>query len=64
VSDRPVEELMPERGVSVDHAPINRGVLNYSAQREEVFHRRKRPVGRSWRMDETDSRVQGEWRSL
>jgi putative transposase len=22
-----VEELMQERGVSVDHAPINRGVL-------------------------------------
>jgi putative transposase len=28
LSDRQVEELMPERGVSVDHATINRGVLN------------------------------------
>ena len=31
---------------------------------EEAFHQRKRPVGVSWRMDETDIRVQGEWRDL
>lgn len=28
---------------------------------EEAFHRRKRPVYVSWRMDETYIRVQGEW---
>ena len=31
---------------------------------EEAFHQRKRPVGVSWRMDETDIRVKGEWRDL
>jgi transposase-like protein len=31
---------------------------------EEAFHRRKRPVGVSWRMDETYIRVKGEWRYL
>jgi putative transposase len=62
LSDRQVEALMPERGVSVDHATINRGVLHYSSQREAVCHRRKRPVGRRWRLDATDSRVKGEWR--
>jgi putative transposase len=64
LSYRHVEELMEERGVSVDHATINRWVLKYSPQLEEAFHRRKRPVGRSWRMDETYIRVKGEWRYL
>jgi len=64
LSYRQVEELMQERGVFVDHATINRWVLKYSSPLEEVFHRRKRPVWRSWRMDETYIRVKGEWRYL
>jgi transposase-like protein len=64
LSYRHVEELMEERGVSVDHATINRWVLKYSPQLEEAFHHRKRPVGRSWRLDETYIRVKGEWRYL
>jgi putative transposase len=64
LSTRHVEELMRERGVQVDHATINRWVIRYSPQLEEVFHRRKRPVCRSWRMDETYIRVKGEWRYL
>ena len=64
LSYRQVEELMEERGVSVDHATINRWVLKYSPPLEAAFHRRKRPVGRSWRMDETYIRVKGEWRYL
>jgi putative transposase len=64
LSYRHVEELMQERGVGVDHATIQRWVVKYGAQLAEVFHRRKRPVGRSWRMDETYIRVKGEWRYL
>src|SRR5262245_4081065 len=64
LSTRHVEELMEERGVEVDHSPINRWVITYSPQLEEAFHRRKRAVGRSWRMDETSIKVKGEWRSL
>jgi len=59
-----IEELMQERGVSVDHATVNRWVLKYSPPLEEAFHRRKRSVGRSWRMDETYIRVKGQWRCL
>jgi putative transposase len=62
LSYRHVEELMAERGVPVDHATIQRWVVKYSPQLEEAFHRRKRPVGRRWRMDETYIRVKGEWR--
>jgi putative transposase len=63
-SDRQVEELMEERGVPVDHATINRWVLKYAPQLEATFHRRKRPVWISWRLDETYIRVKGQWRYL
>ncbi len=62
LSYRQIEELMQERGVAVDHATITRWVLKYSPQLEAAFHRRKRPVWRSWRLDETYIRVRGHWR--
>jgi len=64
LSYRPVEELMEERGVPVDHATLQRWVVKYSPLLEEAFHRRKRPVWVSWRMDETYSKVKGQWRYL
>jgi putative transposase len=64
LSYRQVEELLEERGVSVDHATIQRWVVKYSPPLEAAFHRRKCLVGRSWRMDETYIRVKGEWRYL
>ena len=64
LSTRHVEELMEERGVQVDHSTINRWVVKYSPQLEEAFHRRKRPVWVSWRMDETYIKVKGQWRYL
>ena len=64
LSTRHVEELMEERGVEVDHSTINRWVIKYSPQLEEAFHRRKRPVWVSWRMDETYIKVKGEWKYL
>ena len=42
---------MLERGVHVDHSTINRWVVKYSPQLKEAFHRRKRPVWVSWRME-------------
>src|SRR6266849_3257176 len=57
LSYRHVEELMEERGVPVDHATIQRWVVKYSPQLEEAFHRRKRAVWVSWRMDETYIKV-------
>jgi len=62
LSYRDVEELALERGLKVDHATINRWVICYSPQLEEVFRKRyKRPVGISWRMDETYIKVKGQW---
>jgi transposase-like protein len=48
----------------VDHSTINRWVIKYSPQLEEEFHRRKRPVWVSWRLDETYIRVKGQWSYL
>jgi transposase-like protein len=64
LSYRHVEELVEERGVPVDHATIQRWVVKYSPQLEEAFHRHKRPVWVSWRLDETYIKVKGEWRYL
>ena len=52
---------MRERNVYVDHSTIDRRVVNYSPQLEEAFHRRKRSLGHSWRMDETYIKVKGQW---
>jgi putative transposase len=60
LSYRHVEELMEERGVPIDHAAIQRWVVKYSPLLEEAFHRRKRPVWVSWRMDETYIKVKGQ----
>ncbi len=64
LSYRDIEELMAERGVFVDHATINRWVVKFSPLLLLQARRHKRPVGRSWRMDETYIRVRGEWKYL
>src|SRR6516225_2034608 len=64
LSTRHVEELLAERGVDVDHSTINRWTVKYSPLLEAAFHRRKRPVWLSWRMDETYIKVKGQWRYL
>ena len=64
VSYRDLEEIMAERGVTVDHATLNRWVGKYSPLAAEQARRRKRPTDRSWRMDETYIRVKGEWTYL
>jgi putative transposase len=64
LSYRHVEELMEERGGPIDHATIQRWVVKYRPLLEEAFHRRKRPVWVSWRMDETYIKVKGQGSSL
>ena len=54
LSLRDVEELALERGLKVDHSTISRWVIRYAPLLEENFRKRhKRPVGVSWRMDES-----------
>src|SRR5829696_6870672 len=64
ISYRQLEEMMGERGVTVDHSTLNRWVIKYAPEVEKVFRRRQRPVGRSWRMDETYVKIKGKWAYL
>ena len=61
LSYRQLEEMMQERGVTVDHATSNRWVLKYAPQLEHTFRTQKRPVGTNWRLDETYIKVKGQW---
>jgi putative transposase len=64
ISYRQLEEMMGERGVAVDHSTLNRWVLKYAPEVEKQFRRRQRPVGRSWRVDETYVKIKGKWAYL
>jgi putative transposase len=64
ISYRHLEEMMDERGVEVDHSTLNRWVLKHVPLLDQEFRARKRPVGSSWRLDETYVRVKGVWKYL
>lgn len=65
LSYRDIEEMMLERGITVDHSTINRWVIYYSPLLENEFRKNyKRSVGSSWRMDETYIKIKGDWHYL
>jgi len=64
LSLRHLEEMMAERGVVVDHSTIHRWAIKMLPVLAAVCRQRKRPVGRSWRMDETYVKVGGQWKYL
>ena len=64
LSYRHLDEMMQERGAVVDHSTINRWTIRFLPLLEKVFRKFKRPVGSSWRMDETYIRISGQWKYL
>ena len=64
LSCRHIEEMMEERGVFADHSSINRWAIRFLSLLEKAFRKHKRPVGVSWRMDETYIKVKGVWKYL
>lgn len=65
VSHRDLEQMMGERGVSLDHSTIYRWVQRYAPEMEKRLRWQWRcPRSRSWRLDETYVKVRGQWAYL
>jgi transposase-like protein len=64
LSLRDLEEMMAERGISVDHATIHRWTVHFAQPLLERFNRRKQAVTGKWHIDETYVKVRGQWRYL
>ena len=47
-----------------DHSTVHRWAIKLLPVLEKAFRRRKRPVGKSWRVDETYIKVKGQWKFL
>ena len=61
LSYRDLVSMMSERGIRLSHTTILRWVQYYTPEFEKQWKRYARPVGGSWRMDETYVKVRGEW---
>jgi transposase-like protein len=61
LSFRDLVEMMAERGLSLAHTTIMRWVLHYAAEFDRRWKRFARPVGSSWRVDETYVKIRSRW---
>src|SRR5271168_3343924 len=53
--------MMAERGLSIAHTTIMRCVHHYVPEFERRWNQFARPVGPSWRVDETYVKIRGKW---
>ena len=61
LSYRDLVSMMGERGITMAHTTILRWVQHYTPEFKQRWNRFARPIGGSWRMDETYLKVRGEW---
>jgi hypothetical protein len=64
LSYRDLVMMMGERGIGLAHTTILRWVQHYTPEFEKRWQRYARPVGGSWRCDETYLKVKGNWMYL
>ena len=64
LSSRDLVQMMSERGIALAHTTILRWVRRYVPQFEKRWQQYARPVGGSWRCDETYIKVNGRWTYL
>ena len=64
LSPRDLVAMMAERGIALAHTTILRWVQHYTPEFEKRWKRYVRPVGGSWRCDETYIKVRGTWMYL
>src|SRR5690348_12074286 len=61
LSYRELEEMAIIRGAVIDHATLQRWVVRFAKLIDMQVRKYKKPVGSSWRMDETYIKVKGTW---
>ena len=61
LSFRDLVQMMAERGITLSHTTILRWVQQYVPEFEKRWSRYARPVGDSWRVDETYLKIKGQW---
>ena len=49
------------RGASIDHATMQRWIIRFAPLIDARVRKYKKPVGTSWRMDETYIKLNGRW---
>src|SRR5262245_66236460 len=64
LSYRDLRAMRAERGIDLVHTTIMRWVQRYVPTFEKRWGRFTRPVGSSWRLDETYIKVKGKWAYL
>ena len=64
LSYRDLEEMASIRGAAIDHATLQRWLIRFVPLIDKEVRKRKRPVGSSWRMDETYIKINGKWAYL
>ena len=60
LSCRDLVAILGERGLSISHTTILRWVVRYADTCEKRWRRFERPVGGSWRVDETFIKIRGQ----
>jgi transposase-like protein len=61
LSSRDLVQMMAERGIVLAHTTILRWVQRYVPDFEKRWNHYARPVGDSWRVDETYLKIKGQW---
>ena len=64
LSYRDVEELLAERGISVDHVTIYRWVQTFTSEFIDAARPARHAVGDRWFVDETYVKIAGRWTYL
>ena len=64
LSLRDLEELMAERGLTVDHTSIWRWTQTYGPEVNRRLHGELKRKSSTWHMDETFVRIAGKWKYL
>lgn len=64
LSLRNLEEMMLERGFSVDHSTIHRWILKLAPLLTKNYHKRRTMYGGTWYVDETYIKIKEKWHYL